>query len=498
MSTSNGIYAQTFILTAGSSASVVSNDPLPAANAIDIAPSQFQVNALVGAIPQPLPTGGTYAALLSKASATNYDVQFADYWNDIAVPLAAGQVNLTDEPPPMTNFKGAIQLPAFSGTIAGTQSLQLNLQLPHSWLAGSDIFPHLHYSRGPTGTANTYGQLAVLVPSQTSLSGTYLWYVAAAYISIAVQTVLGATGGGNSYAAYYESSKNVTMIWSETDVRYVLATGDWRTAGPHGTLTARQMNGNTGTLIGANLYVPSIGTFNGAQLGPYTALGGGGTPYAYAKFALSSITYPTLNGTYTYVSDNISVALSGGSYIATEEVAATFHAAYYCESTGDTIAYSTTDAAYVILDGNVAAANSRGPLLHVLTGNTGTPNPGRPGYSMPTTGTFNSITLSTYQAATLARFLFEWAWTSIGDPFPDTITHVVTQEPSAIAYTHMLITLGKLTGTGKKLSSILIARLTRTPFNHADSYEDPLWALSFDIHAQMHGIGYGPNQFSGA
>lgn len=511
MSTSNGVYSSKFVLSGGSATSVVSNEILPGSDAIDIAPSQRQVNLAIasvsGIIPNYIPAGGEYAQLLSKASATNYDLQFTDYWTDIAVPLASGQVNATDAPPPLINYIGGIQLPAFQGipATAETQSLHLSLQFPHGWKSGSDVKPHLHYARGPTSVSNIYGQLAINVPPQPEYTGTYIYAASSVYYDSGSNQTISGASGGNNYAAFYEFSKNTTVIWSATGNRYVMALGNWTAAGPHGTFTARNLTGNSGTLTATpTYYVPTLGTFNSATVGPYTSTGGGGTAYTYAKAVVSSLTLPQITGTYNYVSDNISVTTSGGGlYTATAVGTA---ATYYCESTNMTIVYSSTDGCYVILNGNVAFQNVSGTLVVLMTGNTGTANPTRLGYSFPTIGTFNGITVNSYTSAILTRFLFEYSWSNVGDPpktgspasFPSTITHVITQTPSTTAYQHMIIPMGTISGTGKLLSSIIIARITRTPYHHADTFEDDLWALSFDVHALIRSTGYGPGEFDGA
>ena len=413
---SNGVYGSAFILTAGSASNVVSDSPLPAANATDVAPSQFQVNARIAALPPPvnyLPIGGDYAQLVSKASAADYDLQFADYWTDITVPLAGGQTISTDASPQMTNFVGSIQLPAFQGAITGTESLHLNLQFPHSWRSGSDVRPHMHYARGPTGAANAYGSIAIVVPSAPELSGTYLYAASTGYINSSSLTVIG-TSSSNHYAIFYEQSKNITLIWytNLSPARYVLATGNWTTAGAHGTLVQRPLNSNAGTLTSVpTYYVSSIGTFKGAQVGPYTAMSGGGTPYTYAKLDVSSLAYPSVSGTYLYTSDDVSVSFVGSVYVATTDAAAPYHSVYYSYINRMTIVYSLTDGCYVFLNGNVAFPGASGTLVQLLSGNTSSIDTTRAGsaYRIPSIGTFNNINLYSYASTLLSRFLFEYS-----------------------------------------------------------------------------------------
>jgi hypothetical protein len=65
-------------------------------------------------------------------------------WDDLRVSLAHGTIG--GDPPVMTSFLGTTQAYAFNA--AATNSLFFDAQLPHTWLAGSEIRPHIHWSPG--------------------------------------------------------------------------------------------------------------------------------------------------------------------------------------------------------------------------------------------------------------------------------------------------------------------------------------------------------------
>jgi hypothetical protein len=66
-------------------------------------------------------------------------------WDDLRVSLARGQTGASD-PPAFAEFRTGIY--AWSFAASGVDALFFDCQLPHSWLAGTGIRPHLHWSPG--------------------------------------------------------------------------------------------------------------------------------------------------------------------------------------------------------------------------------------------------------------------------------------------------------------------------------------------------------------
>lgn len=81
---------------------------------------------------------------------------------------------------------------------------------------------------------------------------------------------------------------------------------------------------------------------------------------------------------------------------------------------------------------------------------------------------------------------FEYAWANPGsEAFPASTTISVTVTPNAAAqYDHKLADLGAITGTGKKVSSVLLFRIYRDVADGADTFANPLFLHELDIHFQ--------------
>ena len=124
---------------------------------------------------------------------------------------------------------------------------------------------------------------------------------------------------------------------------------------------------------------------------------------------------------------------------------------------------------------------------------------------MPTpSGTWNGATLGPYAGGVLARFLLEHTWCNVGKPpgaalseFPVTVVLAAALEISPFSYEHMLVEFGKLVGSGKNLSSVMMLRVSRNPASHVDNYTDFVFGLSFDLHLRIRSLGFGPDQYSG-
>lgn len=71
-------------------------------------------------------------------------------WDDLRTSLVRAAV--TTDPPTLTVFRGATMANSFVQD--ATQSVMFDAQIPHTWLEGSDVHPHLHWSPGnSTSTA---------------------------------------------------------------------------------------------------------------------------------------------------------------------------------------------------------------------------------------------------------------------------------------------------------------------------------------------------------
>jgi hypothetical protein len=65
-------------------------------------------------------------------------------WDDLRTSLVRAAV--TTDPPTLTVFRGATMANSFIQD--ATQSVMFDAQIPHTWLEGSDVHPHLHWSPG--------------------------------------------------------------------------------------------------------------------------------------------------------------------------------------------------------------------------------------------------------------------------------------------------------------------------------------------------------------
>lgn len=65
-------------------------------------------------------------------------------WDDLRVSLARASTG--SAAPSLAVFRAPVQAYSFSKT--ATQELFFDVQMPHSWVAGTDIEPHIHWSPG--------------------------------------------------------------------------------------------------------------------------------------------------------------------------------------------------------------------------------------------------------------------------------------------------------------------------------------------------------------
>lgn len=86
-------------------------------------------------------------------------------------------------------------------------------------------------------------------------------------------------------------------------------------------------------------------------------------------------------------------------------------------------------------------------------------------------------------------FVLEYSWASIDDVIQDTTTLPVTYTISAsdAQYKHFIIEFADVVGTGKGLSSMFSAKLTRS--GSTDTYASSIHVMEFDIHYEMDTLG---------
>lgn len=80
----------------------------------------------------------------------------------------------------------------------------------------------------------------------------------------------------------------------------------------------------------------------------------------------------------------------------------------------------------------------------------------------------------------------EYTWANSGSPFPITSTITATDNAPTVALQHVITNLGTISGTGKKISSVLMCRIYR---GLNDTYENAAGLLELDFHYQQQGTG---------
>ena len=93
----------------------------------------------------------------------------------------------------------------------------------------------------------------------------------------------------------------------------------------------------------------------------------------------------------------------------------------------------------------------------------------------------------------VVRFTLEYTWSNINDTFGNTaIINLDTDPfvPNTSQWKHLLCKNSSgISGTGKKLSSMLVCRLFRDPADNADTYPQDIAFLQFDIHYEIDSLG---------
>lgn len=79
------------------------------------------------------------------------------WWDDLRVP--GHTVKLGAAAPDWVTFKASnIEIPAFAGSITA-EEVHFEVQLPHRYQQGFDIYPHIHYTPTTTGSGTVIWQL---------------------------------------------------------------------------------------------------------------------------------------------------------------------------------------------------------------------------------------------------------------------------------------------------------------------------------------------------
>lgn len=66
-------------------------------------------------------------------------------WDDLRVDVTSGTTGNLD-PPDLATFRDGLVLKAFAAN--ATEQVYFDVQMPHSWISGSGIRPHIHWSPG--------------------------------------------------------------------------------------------------------------------------------------------------------------------------------------------------------------------------------------------------------------------------------------------------------------------------------------------------------------
>jgi hypothetical protein len=94
------------------------------------------------------------------------------------------------------------------------------------------------------------------------------------------------------------------------------------------------------------------------------------------------------------------------------------------------------------------------------------------------------------QGTNTLRFSMSYMWANIGDQFPASLTTVSTAAHTVLGADvrkHMITSFGTVTGTGKKISSIFLARVYRN--DPGSSPSGNYFIIGMDPHYQVNSAG---------
>jgi len=89
--------------------------------------------------------------------------------------------------------------------------------------------------------------------------------------------------------------------------------------------------------------------------------------------------------------------------------------------------------------------------------------------------------------------LLEYTWANAvaapGNTFPETVVLDPVDQAGAGAYAHQIAPFTEIDGTGMRLSSVLLCKLSRVGGATEDTFDDDAFGLSVDFHIQVAGHG---------
>jgi hypothetical protein len=98
------------------------------------------------------------------------------------------------------------------------------------------------------------------------------------------------------------------------------------------------------------------------------------------------------------------------------------------------------------------------------------------------------------------RWQLEYSWANAvnapGNTYPASTTDTIDQS-AAGAYGHQIAQFAEIDGTGRRLSSVLLCRLSRLGSVGADTFDAVAFGLSVDFHIQVQGHG-SDDEYPGA
>ena len=87
------------------------------------------------------------------------------------------------------------------------------------------------------------------------------------------------------------------------------------------------------------------------------------------------------------------------------------------------------------------------------------------------------------------RWKLSYRWANIDEAFPINNSIYVEGANSSTENYHNLTEFADIDGTGKKISSMIVCRLSRNSSHENDTYESPALLLEFDFHFELNNIG---------
>lgn len=89
-------------------------------------------------------------------------------WDDFLVPMTRARINAATSKPDYDTFKNNVKAHLFDK--ASTETVTFDVQLPHSWVEGTEIRPHVHWCPVDTDTGSVLWRLEYTI---ASVNGTF-------------------------------------------------------------------------------------------------------------------------------------------------------------------------------------------------------------------------------------------------------------------------------------------------------------------------------------